>query len=46
VLDNEAHMMMTLWWYRIVPLRSYVKGWKVSQSHFVGQDLARVWLDQ
>jgi peptide/nickel transport system substrate-binding protein len=46
VLDNQAHMLMTPWWYRIVAARSYVKGWKISPSHYVNQDLANVWLDQ
>ena len=26
-LDEEAHMGLTLWWYKINPHRSYVKGW-------------------
>src|SRR5204862_8365913 len=30
VMDTEAHKLMLLWWYRIVPYRAYVKGWKVS----------------
>ena len=34
------------WWYRIVPYRSYVKGWKISPSHYVNQDLATIWLDK
>ena len=46
VLDTEAHAIQVLWWYRIIPHRSYVKGWKVSPSHFVNQDLANVWLDR
>ena len=45
-LDDETHEIMTLWWYRIVPHRSYVKGWKISPSHFVNQDLATIWLDK
>src|SRR6266404_2560630 len=45
-LDEEVHNMTTLWWYRIVPHRSYVKGWKISPSHFVNQDLATIWLDK
>ena len=28
VLDTEAHEIFLLWRYRIVPYRSYVKGWK------------------
>jgi peptide/nickel transport system substrate-binding protein len=46
VLDTEAHAMVMTYWHRIVPLRSYVKGWKISPSHFVNQDLANVWLDK
>ena len=46
VMDDEAHEIMVLWWYRIVPYRSYVKGWKISPSHYVNQDLANVWLDK
>jgi peptide/nickel transport system substrate-binding protein len=46
VLDTEAHEIFLLWRYRIVPYRSYVKGWKISPSHYVNQDLATIWLDQ
>jgi peptide/nickel transport system substrate-binding protein len=46
VLDTEAHQMMVTYWNRIIPLRSYVKGWKISPSHYINQDLANVWLDK
>jgi peptide/nickel transport system substrate-binding protein len=46
VLDTQAHELVITYWNRIVPLRSYVKGWKVGPSHYVNQDLANVWLDQ
>jgi peptide/nickel transport system substrate-binding protein len=46
VLDTQAHAMWIAYWYRAVPYRSYVKGWKISPSHFINQDLATVWLDQ
>jgi peptide/nickel transport system substrate-binding protein len=46
VLDEQAHNFITLWWYRIVPHRSYVKGWKISPSHYLNQDLSRIWLDR
>ena len=26
VIDAEAHEFPMLWWYRIIPYRSYVKG--------------------
>jgi peptide/nickel transport system substrate-binding protein len=46
LLDTGAHAIWAAWWYRIVPYRAYVKGWKISPSHYINQDLARVWLDK
>jgi peptide/nickel transport system substrate-binding protein len=46
VMDDQAHEIWVLWWYRIVPYRSYVKGWKISPSHYINQDLATIWLDK
>jgi peptide/nickel transport system substrate-binding protein len=46
VLDDQAHGIFLLWWRRIVPYHSYVKGWKIGPSHYVNQDLGTVWLDE
>jgi peptide/nickel transport system substrate-binding protein len=46
VIDSEAHEIFGLWWYRIIPHPTWVKGWKISPSHFINQDLATVWLDK
>jgi len=46
VLDTQAHEIVMPWWYRIIPYRSYVKGWKISPSHYINQDLATIWLDR
>jgi peptide/nickel transport system substrate-binding protein len=46
VLDTQAHAIMTPWWYRILPLHSYLKGWKISPSHYINMDFAQVWLDK
>jgi peptide/nickel transport system substrate-binding protein len=46
VLDTEAHEIFLLWWYRMVPYHAYVKGWKISPSHYLNQDLATIWLDK
>jgi peptide/nickel transport system substrate-binding protein len=46
VVDNQAHEIWVLWWNRIIPYQSYVKGWKISPSHYINQDLATVWLDK
>jgi hypothetical protein len=45
VLDEQAHFILTFWWYRMVPLRSYVHGWKIGPSHYLNQDLGTIWLD-
>src|SRR5579885_3658720 len=46
LLDTEAHEIMVLWWHRIVPYRAYVRGFKLAPTHFINQDLARLWLDR
>jgi peptide/nickel transport system substrate-binding protein len=45
-LDEQANAMLTLWWYRIIPHRSYVKGWKVNPSHYLNQDLSGIWIEK
>ncbi len=45
-LDEQAHMVWALWWRRIVPYRSYVKGFKIAPTHFINMDLATIWLDK
>ena len=46
VMDTQAHATKILWWNRIIPFRSYVKGFKISPSHYVNMDLATIWLDK
>ena len=29
VVDDQAHQIWIVWWNRIIPYRSYVKGWKI-----------------
>jgi peptide/nickel transport system substrate-binding protein len=44
LLDEEAHYLMTLQWHRIVPHNAQVKGWKITPSHYLNQQLDTVWL--
>jgi peptide/nickel transport system substrate-binding protein len=44
VLDKGAHFILTYWWNRLVPVRSYVHGWKIGPSHYSNQDLGTIWL--
>jgi peptide/nickel transport system substrate-binding protein len=45
-LNDQTHMITTMWWYRITVHRSYFKGWKISPSHYLNQHLDNVWLDK
>lgn len=45
-LDEQAYQLITLWWYKINPHRSYVKGWKIAPSHYLNQALDNIWLDK
>ena len=45
-LDTAAHEIVTPWWYRVIPHQSYMKGWKISPSHYINQHLETVWLDK
>lgn len=46
VLSDKATQAITLWWYKINPHRSYVKGWKIAPSHYLAQQLDHIWLDK
>ena len=46
VLNGLTSQMITLWWYKINPHRSYVKGWKIAPSHYLNQALDNIWIDQ
>jgi peptide/nickel transport system substrate-binding protein len=42
---REAYNVPLLWWQRIVVMSTRVKGWQMSPSHLIGQDLEQVWLE-
>jgi peptide/nickel transport system substrate-binding protein len=43
---TEAATVPLLWWNRIVVSAAKFKGWNMSPSQYIGQDLADVWLDR
>jgi len=45
VLKTQAHFIPGYWWYRIMPHRTYVKGWKIGPSHYINQGLENIWID-
>jgi len=46
LLDEEVHSMYTLQWHRIVPHSARVKGWTVTPSHYLNNQLDTVWLTE
>lgn len=45
ILD-QGYSLSVQWWQRIIVLNKKIKGWNFSASHFQGNDLVNVWLDQ
>ncbi len=43
---TDAHSAMLYWWQRIIVYNKKIKGWELHASHFTGQELVDVWLDQ
>jgi len=43
---TEANVVPLLWWNRIVVTSSRLKGWVMTPSHYIGQDLTDVWIDR
>jgi peptide/nickel transport system substrate-binding protein len=43
---ERAYIVPTIWWHRIIVLNKQVKGWEITPSHYLNQDLADVWLDK
>lgn len=41
---EQAYQFPIIWWYRIIPHNSRVRGWEITPSHYVNQDLSTVWL--
>jgi peptide/nickel transport system substrate-binding protein len=43
---TEAYSIPIVWWHRIIVHWKQMKGWYMSPSHYLNQDLQDVWLDQ
>jgi peptide/nickel transport system substrate-binding protein len=43
---TQAYTVPILWYNRIVATASDVKGWNMTPSQYIGQDLAEIWLDR
>jgi peptide/nickel transport system substrate-binding protein len=43
---TQAYNVPILWWQRIIVIDKKIKGWYMTPSHYLWQDLTDVWLDQ
>ena len=43
---TEASTVPLLWWNRLVVSSAKFKGWNISPSQYIGQDLSDVWIEQ
>jgi peptide/nickel transport system substrate-binding protein len=46
LLDEEVHVIYTLQWHRIIPHLAKVRGWTVTPSHYLNNQLDTVWLSE
>ena len=46
LLDEEVHVLWTLQWHRIIPHNAKVKGWTITPSHYLNNQLDTVWLSE
>ncbi len=43
---TQGYNQMLFWWQRIVVHHKRINGWKLTPSHYLGNDLAEVWLSE
>src|SRR5438445_1374354 len=46
LLDEEVHVIYTIQWHRIIPHSAKVKGWTITPSHYLNNQLDVVWLSE
>jgi peptide/nickel transport system substrate-binding protein len=46
LLDEEVHYLYTLQWHRTIPHNARVKGWTITPSHYLNNQLDTVWLTE
>jgi peptide/nickel transport system substrate-binding protein len=46
LLDEEVHVFYTLQWHRIIPHSARLRGWTITPSHYLNNQLDTVWLTE
>ena len=43
-IGEKAWMVPVVWWYRIIPYLSVVRGYRIGSNHYTTMDMANIWL--
>ncbi len=43
-MGERAYMYPVIWWYRIIPYLSKVRGYRIGSNHYTNMDMANIWL--
>ncbi len=43
-MGEKAWMVPVIWWYRIIPHLSIVRGYRIGSNHYTTMDMANIWL--
>ncbi|MBI2983620.1 MAG: hypothetical protein HYY42_05520 [Chloroflexi bacterium] len=43
-MGEKAWMFPVIWWYRIMPYLSKVRGYRIGSNHYTTMDMANIWL--
>ena len=41
---EQGYVVPVVWWHRIVAHSAAIRGWRITPSHYLNQDLVNVWL--
>ena len=43
-MGDKAWMFPVIWWYRIIPYVSRVRGYRIGSNHYTTMDMANIWI--
>jgi len=44
VIGEKAWMVPVVWWYRVIPYNTRVKGYVIGSNHYTSMDMSSIWL--
>jgi peptide/nickel transport system substrate-binding protein len=43
-MGEKAYQVPVIWWYRIIPYLTRVRGYRIGSNHYTTMDMANIWL--